>query len=153
MTPLEMLTPVVHPTAAFTQAERQADPDKTHATPPSSTRVSISAPGQTLSKAGGTNNRYQDIDDSDLPDVIKHLLRMIRDLRQALNKLAQELQQIQADSSISAEAKRTRLLQVQAQMSAVNGSLMQATQKLASMIRDSNLDSAQQMTAGHLALR
>lgn len=153
MTPLEMLSPVVRPATGLAPIEHQADADTARPAPPLSTRVSISGHGQALSKAGGAQGRYKDIDDSDLPDEVKHLLRMIRDLRQMLERLAQELQQVQADGIMSAETKRVRLLQLQAQMSAVNGALMQATQKLASMMQETKLDSSQQMMPGHLALR
>lgn len=152
MTPLEMLSPVVRPAADLAPAEKQTNYSKLPSAPPMSTRISISGSGQALSKAGGADGRYEDINNSDLPSGVKHLLRMIRDLRLMLNKLAQELQAVRADQIMSAETKRVRLLQIQAQLSAVNGALMQAAQKLASMVHDSKLDSGQQMMAGHLAL-
>lgn len=153
MTPLEMFSSVVRPAAGLAPAESKIDSNNRQPAPPLSTRVSISSPGQALSKAGGAQGRYQDIEDSGLPDTVKHLLRMIRDLRQMLERLAQELQQVQADGAMSAETKRVRLLQLQAQMSAVNGTLIQATQKLTSLMRDTKLDRGQQMMAGHLALQ
>ena len=85
--------------------------------------------------------------------MVKRLLRMIRELREKLAKLVQELQAVQADQHMPHEIKRNRLLQLQAQMSALNGAMLTATRKLASMMRDLQLDQAQQMTAGQLALR
>jgi Sec-independent protein translocase protein TatA len=98
------------------------------------------------------SNRYRDIDDSDLPDAVKNLLRMIRDLRGKLAELARELQEVQADEGMDPAVKRARLRQIQAQMSALNGALMAATQKLSSLMRDMKLDKQQQMSAAQLAL-
>jgi hypothetical protein len=109
-----------------------------------------------LSQASGrpaASGRYKDIDDSDLPDTVKHLLRMIRELREKLAKLAQELNDVQNDRHMNPDTRRTRLLQIQAQISALNGAMLTATRKLAGMLRDLKLDQAQQMSAAQLALR
>ena len=123
---------------------------------PASSRASISDLGRAMSLAASgstaTRSRYRDIDDSDLPDAVKHLLRMIRDLRERLAELARELQAVQADDRLDPEVKHARLLQIQAQMSSLNGALVSATQKLASLMRDMQLDQAQQMSAAQLAL-
>lgn len=156
MNPLDALTFSVPSAAGPARGGGQgavetASPDAT-----ASFRASISDLGRTMSKAASgsvaTRNRYQDIDDSDLPETVKHLLRMIRDLRERLAELARELQAIQADESLDPETRRTRLLSLRAQMSALNGALMSATQKLASLMRDMRLDQAQQMSAAQLAL-
>src|SRR5690606_40718157 len=97
--------------------------------------------------------RYQDIEDSDLPEAVKNLLRMIRDLRAKLAQLMRELRAVQADDSMNPEARRIRLQQIQAQMSALNGALIAATQKLAALMRDIRLGKEQQMAAAQLALR
>ncbi len=65
--------------------------------PPASARSSISDLGRALSQVASRNasnasDRDQDIDDSDLPDAVKNLLRMICDLRERLAELARELQ-------------------------------------------------------------
>ncbi|WP_323016677.1 hypothetical protein [Castellaniella sp.] len=155
MMPLEALSSVLPAATDHSPAERKTVAGVTHLAPPLSplsAQSSISNLGRTLSKTGAVQSRYQDIEDSDLPDGAKSLLRMIRDLREMLNRLARELQQVQADKQMPAETKRVRLLQLQAQISAVNSALVQATQKLASLIRNASLDQAQQMTAGQLAL-
>lgn len=153
MTPLEIPSPSVRTATELAPAKDAVNAVSALPSPPHSARVSISGLGQALSKTDKAQGRYKDIDDSDLPDATKQLLRMIRDLRQMLEQLTQELQRIQADKIMPAEAKRIRLLQLNAQMSAVNGALIQATQKLASMMRDTKMDQSQQMTAGQLALR
>jgi len=124
----------------------------------SSSRPSISDLGRALSRvssrnASGASNRDQDIDDSELPDAVKNLLRMIRDLRERLAELARELRAVQADEGMDPEVKRARLLQIRAQMGALNGALVSATQKLSGLMREMKLDKAQQMTAAQLALK
>ncbi|MGB6240916.1 MAG: hypothetical protein WBF69_00365 [Castellaniella sp.] len=153
MIPLEALSSALRPVVDRAAADSPVASGGAHLLPPPlSAQSSISGLGQLLSKTHGAKSRYQDIEDSDLPDGVKNLLRAIRDLRETLNRLMRELQQIQADKQMPAEAKRTRLLQLQAQISSVNGALIQTTQKLASMLRNMKLDQAQQMTAGQLAL-
>lgn len=152
MMPLEALSSALPAATDHSPAARKTVAGAVHLAPPLSAQSSISHLGRTLSKTGAVQSRYQDIEDSDLPDGAKSLLRMIRDLREMLNRLARELQQVQADKQMPAETKRVRLLQLQAQISAVNSALVQATQKLASLIRNASLDQAQQMTAGQLAL-
>lgn len=122
-----------------------------------SSQASISDRGRALFEmssktASHTAKRNQSIDDSELPDSVKNLLRMIRELRERLAKLSQELQEVQADRTMNPDVKRTRLLQIQAQMSAMNGAILMATRKLASLMRDLKLDKEQQMSAGMLAL-
>ncbi len=123
-----------------------------------SSKSSISDLGRALAEmstktSASASRRHQDIDDSDLPDAVKNLLRMIRELRERLAELARELQEVQADRNMDPEVKRNRLLQLQAQMSALNGAMMMASRKLTSLMRDMKLDKAQQMSAAQLALK
>lgn len=158
MNPLNALTFSMPPAAGAARgggmvAAGAAFPDEA-----SSSRTSISDLGRALSRAAfgdstKASDRYQDIDDSDLPDIIKNLLRMIRDLKARLAELMQELQAVQADRDMDPELKRARLLQIRSQMSALNSALISASQKLASLMREMKLDAAQQMTAGQLALK
>ena len=156
MNPLDALTFSVPSAAGPERARGQGFSGAAFLDAPASSRASISDLGRTLSRASpvsaGTPGRYRDIDDSDLPETVKHLLRMIRDLRERLAELVRDLQAVQADESLDPETRRTRLLQLRAQMSALNGALMSATQKLASLMRGMQLDQAQQMSAAQLAL-
>lgn len=156
MNALEPLSFSALPAAGAAQAGGTADAVEKFLDAPRLSQPSISTLGRALSKAAsGTaagTSPYQDIEDSDLPDTVKHLLRMIRDLRERLAELTRELQAVQADETLSPDTKRTRMLQIRAQMSALNGALMTATRKLASLMREMQLDQAQQMSAAQLAL-
>ncbi|MGX5659908.1 hypothetical protein ACWKWV_09325 [Castellaniella ginsengisoli] len=156
MNPLDALTFSVPPAAGSARAGgkesvRAAFPDAVV-----SSRTSISDLGRAMSKSASgsvaTRSRYRDIDESDLPETVKHLLRMIRDLRERLAELERELRAIQADGSLDPETRRARLLPLRAQMSALSGALMSATQKLAALMREMRLDQARQMSAAQLAL-
>ncbi len=123
-----------------------------------SSKSSISDLGRALAEmstktSASASRRHQDIDDSDLPDAVKNLLRMIRDLRERLAELARELQAVQTDEGMDPELRRARLLRIRAQMGTLNGALVAATQKLSSLMREMKLDKSQQMTAAQLALR
>lgn len=157
MNPLDPLSSASSPVAGLVSAIGRAVAGSAAPDGSSSSVPSISDLGRTLSQvasrtSSNASSRYRDIDDSDLPDAVKHLLRMIRDLRERLAELARELQAVQADERLDPEVKHARLLQIQAQMSALNGALVSATRKLASLMRDMRLDQAQQMSAAQLAL-
>ncbi|MHA3901999.1 hypothetical protein ACTPOE_00085 [Castellaniella sp. WN] len=158
MNPLDPLSSAVSSAAGSASIGGKALAGDAFLVPPASARTSISDLGRALSgvasrTSSNAANRYQDIDDSDLPDAVKSLLRMIRDLRERLAELARELQAVQADENMDPEAKRARLRQIQAQMGTLNGALVSATQKLSSLMREMKLDKAQQLAAAQLALR
>ena len=156
MSPLDALTFSVPSAAGPAHVGGQGTVGTPFPDAPASSRASISDLGRAMSMAASgstaTRSRYRDIDDSDLPEAVKHLLRMIRDLRERLAELARELGAVQADESLDQETRRARLLQLRARMSAMNSALMSATQKLASLMRDMRMDQARQMSAAQLAL-
>ncbi|MGA0583602.1 MAG: hypothetical protein ACO2ER_06795 [Castellaniella sp.] len=156
MNPLDALTFSVPSAAGHARGGGKVSVETSFPDAAASSRTSISDLGRTMSKSASgsvaTRSRYRDIDESDLPETIKHLLRMIRDLRARLAELERELRAVQADGSLDPETRRARLLPLRAQMSALNGALMSATQKLAGLMRDMRLDQAQQMSAAQLAL-
>lgn len=157
MSPLDALTFSVPSAAGPAHVGGQGAVGTSFPDAPASSRASISDLGRAMSElpfrnASNVSSRYQDIDDSDLPDKIKHLLRMIRDLREKLAELARDLQAVQADEDMAPEAKRARLRQIQAQMGMLHTSLVSATQKLSSLVREMKLDKAQQMVASKLAM-
>ncbi|MGB6007346.1 hypothetical protein [Castellaniella sp.] len=157
MNPLDPLSFAIPPPIGLAPAGGRTPAGEASADGASPVRSSISDLGRALSAASSkvassASNRYRDIDDSDLPDAVKNLLRMIRDLREKLAELARDLRETQADEGMDPEVKRTRLRQIQAQMSALNGALMAATQKLSSLMREMKLDKEQQMSAAQLAL-
>ncbi|MFC4447400.1 hypothetical protein [Castellaniella denitrificans] len=158
MNPLDPLSSATPSMAGAAAVDGQAAAGSVFLDPPASVRSSISDLGRALSQVASRNasnasDRDQDIDDSDLPDAVKNLLRMIRDLRERLAELARELQAVQTDEGMDPELRRARLLRIRAQMGTLNGALVAATQKLSSLMREMKLDKSQQMTAAQLALR
>lgn len=158
MNPLDPLVSFLPPPIGPAAGGKAAALGDAAADETASSKTSISDLGRALFQmssktASSASKRNQDIDDSDLPDSVKSLLRMIRELRDKLAELARQLQEVQADQHMNPEVKRNRLLQLQAQMSALNGAMLMATRKLTSLMRDLKLDKAQQMSAAQLALK
>ncbi|PAU87798.1 hypothetical protein CK507_09625 [Pseudomonas sp. WN033] len=113
-------------------------------------RVSLSQLGRELSAK--PDGKHKDIDDSDLPDSIKTLLKMIRELKlQIAIKLA-ELQELTADQSLDPEQKNARLQALRAELGGLNSALTSASNNLARLMRDQGLSSEQMQAAATLAL-
>lgn len=103
--------------------------------------VKISMAG--LMMAGQANKRssgkYDDIENSGLPDEVQRILKMIRDLKEKLKVEQEKLQQIMNDASLSDEARQLKAAQSQAMINALSGALADANQMLAKVTKDLNL--------------
>lgn len=100
----------------------------------------ISPAGTRQARASQKN---QDIDDSDLPDTIKDLLKMIRELKAQLQERTQTLQQLMADTSLSDEERSQQAQQLQAEVTALSGALATAMGQLTKAIKEANLSDTQ----------
>lgn len=105
----------------------------------------ISPAGTRQARASQKN---QDIDDSDLPDTIKDLLKMIRELKAQLQERTQALQRLMADTSLSDEERSQQAQQLQAEVTTLSGALATAMGQLTKAIKEVNLSDAQ---AGEVA--
>lgn len=125
----------------------------------SSVRVTLSNDGlQALRNggAGGTANASDansDIDDSDLPDTVKELLKRIRELRAQLQEKSLEMQRIMADRNLSEEQRKQAAQRLQTEISSLNAALTQTNQQLLQAMNDSKLDSTQRMKAASLIMK
>ncbi|WP_323018838.1 hypothetical protein [Castellaniella sp.] len=120
---------------------------------PPSSDSDVSPVGKILSQMTEKAGDFQDIEDSNLPEAIKSFLKIIRKLQQELAELYQKLQAIQADSRLDPEAKKQQTAQLQSQISQINGAVSAMTHKLADLIRELKLDSAQSMKVASLLAR
>ena len=114
--------------------------------------VDISPLGRSLSAQSSQRTKNGDIDNSDLPDAVKTLLKMIRELRAALEKKMQELREVQADMSLTPEQKKERMQMIQTEISGLSSALVGATQSLNQLLNGDTLTDDQKMQAGALAM-
>jgi len=120
---------------------------------PAGTRVTLSSLGQALSakrQAAMQPARNQDIDNSNVPDNIKDLLKRIRELKEQIAEQQQKLNAIMANQRLSPDEKQKQLLQVQSTISTLNGALTSALGQMNKLVRDLDLTQDQQIAVASL---
>ncbi|MFN3579242.1 MAG: hypothetical protein ACK4VV_02055 [Pseudomonas sp.] len=100
-------------------------------------RVTLSELGKARSSAG---QQSQGIDDSGLPETIKQLLKMIRELKLQLDQKMAELQALAGDASLTADEKQMRMQALQSEVAMLSSALTGAYANLEKAMRDSQLD-------------
>ena len=110
-------------------------------------RVTLSELGKTRAAA-----KNDDIDEADLPDNIKEILRMIRALRQQIAEKKAELQAVAAQSAMDPQLKQARVEALQTELASLQGTLSSAQANLLAAIKDQRLSDDQRMQASSLAL-
>ncbi len=113
-------------------------------------RVSLSELGRNLSAKSGEKN--QDIDESGLPDSIKQLLKMIRELKAQIAAKEAELKTLMADQSLDPEARRVKVETLQSELATLNGAWASANATLVQQMHDQGLSDEQVLTASALAI-
>ncbi|WP_256662199.1 hypothetical protein [Pseudomonas sp. F(2018)] len=108
----------------------------------------------TLSELGKARATAQndDIDEADLPDNIKEILKLIRALRQQIAEKQAELQALMADSEMDPEAKQMRLDMLRGELASLQGALSTAQASLVDALKDKRLSDDQRMKAASLAM-
>ena len=116
--------------------------------------VQISKLAQTLYvNLNKTENKHSDIDDSGLPDVIKRLLKTIREIKEKLREQQEQLRAVMEDRSLSDEAKMTKMSSIQATMGILQGQLSNAMKRLDKLIKDLKLGGEEVMKVMVLVIR
>ncbi|MDH4568625.1 hypothetical protein E8E95_18225 [Pseudomonas sp. BN414] len=108
-------------------------------------RVSLSELGK--ARAAQKND---DIDQSNLPDGIKELLKLIRALKAQIAERQAELQAIAADQSLDEENRLQRLEALRGELASLQGALSSANLNLAKATRDAGLSDEQSLEVGKL---
>lgn len=112
-------------------------------------RVSLSELGQSLSAKAGKD---RDIDDSGLPDSIKQLLKMIRELKAQIAEKQAQIDALLGDQCLDPQARRLQLEALQSELASLSGALAAANANLIKLMSDNNLSDEQMMTAASLAM-
>lgn len=110
-------------------------------------RVSLSEAGSAQSKQGAKN---QDIDDSNLPDSIKNVLKMIRQLRAELAAKQAELNAIMAQQQTSDNQRQADV--VLSEIATLHGAISSASATLVSQMRQQSLNPEQLMSLATLMI-
>lgn len=120
-----------------------------------SVRIRISAEG--LNAAAkyqkSEKNKNADIDDSDLPDAVKNMLKRIRDLREQLAQKQLELQQVMADQRLSEQEKEQKVTSLQAEIAALSGALVSVSNELNELLNSKHISADQKKAAGFLLMK
>lgn len=97
-------------------------------------------------------NKNQDIDDSDLPNEIKDLLRAIRELKELLRERTLELKQLMANKSLTEEQRDLKAQQLQIEIAALNSTLLTTMGNLVDAQKEAGLSLEQSATFARLLL-
>ena len=140
------LIPLPPDPAAASADDMSAAPDAANmpgitATRPS-TEVRISMPGSALASTRSAKEaaaKNSDIDNSNLPDNVKKLIKRLRELREKLEQKVQELQELSNSTTGNPEQRRMRIDALRTEvgsltavMSSVSADLAEATRKFTS---------------------
>ncbi|WP_425914519.1 hypothetical protein [Pseudomonas sp. GWSMS-1] len=112
-----------------------------------SLRVSLSELGKARSAAAQKN---RDIDESSLPDVIKDLLKRIRELKAQVDAKKAELEKVMGDQSLDPEAKRIKIEALQGELASLQGALSSANATLIEILREQDLSDQQMQEVASL---
>ena len=92
-------------------------------------------------KAGNTQEaKNTKIDESDLPQEIKELLKRIVEYREKLKEKQQELEDVMRDQSLNDEQRQAKLDALQQEISSLNNSLQEAMSQLSKLVTQLDLD-------------
>lgn len=139
-TALERKRAVAEGVVESSEADQQALRD--------SLRVSLSELGKARSAAAQKN---RDIDESSLPDVVKDLLKRIRDLKAQVEAKKAELEEVMGDQSFDPEAKRIKIEALQGELAALQGALSSTNATLIEILREQDLSDQQMQEVASLS--
>ncbi|MGB4074852.1 DUF1931 family protein [Pseudomonas sp.] len=115
-----------------------------------SLRVSLSELGQARSAAAQKN---RDIDESSLPDVVKDLLKRIRELKEQIEAKKAELEEVMQDQSLDPETKRMKIEALQGELASLQGALSGANATLLKAMGEQNLSDQQMQEVASLIIK
>ena len=115
-----------------------------------SLRVSLSELGKARS-ADAQKNR--DIDQSSLPDVVKDLLKRIRELKAQIEAKRNELKEVMQDQSLDPEAQRIKIETLQGELASLQGALSSANATLIKTLREQDLSDQQMQEVASLVMK
>lgn len=110
-------------------------------------RVTLSELGRVRATA-----KNDDIDEADLPDNIKEILKLIRALRQQIAEKQAELQALMAEAGMDPQLTQMRVEALRGELASLQGALSTAQASLVEALKDERLSNDQRMQAASLAM-
>lgn len=123
------------------------DPAAAPAPDTKAVQVTISGAGLKAAQSSSGTNPNQDIDDSDLKDAIKQMLKMIRELRKQIAEKMKEMAAAMADTSLTPEARQAKVAGLQGDVAALQAGLMTAQSQLAKALKTESPEAQMQAMA------
>lgn len=87
-------------------------------------------------RAARNDSNNKDIDDSNLKDNVKQLLKMIRELKKQIADKRAEIASVMADSAMSPDQRQARMSNLQSSLASLQGSLSMASVQLGKAMKD-----------------
>ncbi len=112
--------------------------------------LNISEQGKAKAREAEKN---KDIDESDLPEEIKNLLKWIREIKAQIAEKKAELQQAMQNNTLSDDERAAKVQQLQGELSSLQGALRGAQQSFNQLLQDERLTDGQRVTATALAIK
>ncbi|MDG9927077.1 MULTISPECIES: hypothetical protein [unclassified Pseudomonas] len=112
-----------------------------------SLRVSLSELSRTRASA-----KNEDVDEAELPDNIKEIVKLIRALRQQIAEKQAELQALAADGDMDPELRQVKAEALRSELATLQSALTSAQFELADALKDKRLTDDQRMQALKLAM-
>lgn len=110
-------------------------------------RVTLSELGQVRATA-----KNDDIEEADLPDNIKEILKLIRALRLQIAQKQAELQALLAAQELEPQLRQQQVEALRSELSSLQGALSTAQASLVQALKDQRLSDDQRMQAASLAM-
>lgn len=110
-------------------------------------RVSLSELGRVRASA-----QNDDIEQAELPDNLKEILKLIRALRQQIAAKQAELQALMAEAGLDPQLRQMRVEALRGELASLQGALSTAQVSLVEALKDQRLSDDQRMQAASLAM-
>ncbi|UQS88911.1 hypothetical protein M5C90_25715 [Pseudomonas chlororaphis subsp. piscium] len=123
--------------------------DEDQAAPQESVKVSLSQEGK--AKAAEEQNKNADIDASNLPEAVKKILKVIREIQEKIQKKMEEFETIKNDPSLSDKEREAKAQGVQVELAALTSQLTSRTNDLRRTENELKLSTGQRKLSNYLA--
>lgn len=147
---LSTSVPVPTPALPSDNVQSEGVTNGTESAPVESVKVTLSLEGKAMAaKEGGKN---ADIDASNLPEGVKKVLKVIREIQQQIQKKMDELNAIMKDQSLSDKEREAKIKSIQVELATLNSQLSSSYNDLNKIQNEMNLSTAERRLAGSLAM-
>lgn len=113
-------------------------------------KVALSPEGKALAAKHGSKNA--DIDSSNLPDGVKKILKVIREIQEKIQKKMEELDKVMRDQSLSDKERESKAQSIQGELAALTSQLSSSTNDLRRVENELKLSTEQKKVSNYLSM-